>query len=46
MSAKSKRGRPVKDVNKVNINDLVVEVLATKENDWNANICSSKRKNG
>ena len=38
MSAKSKRGRPVKDVNKVNINDLVVEFLATKENDWNANI--------
>ena len=42
MSAKSKRGRPVKDVNKVNINDLVVEFLATKENDWNANICYFK----
>ena len=42
MSAKSKRGRPVKDVNKVNINDLVVEYLATKENDYNANICYFK----
>ena len=42
MSAKSKRGRPVKDVNKVNINDLVVEFLATKDNDWNANICYFK----
>ena len=42
MSAKSKRGRPVKDVNKVNINDLVVEYLAAKENDWNANICYFK----
>ena len=42
MSAKSKRGRPVKDVNKVNINDLVVELLATKENDYNANICYFK----
>ena len=42
MSAKSKRGRPVKDVNKVNINDLVVEFLATKENDYNANICYFK----
>ena len=42
MSAKSKRGRPVKDVNKVNINDLVVEFLATKANDYNANICYFK----
>ena len=42
MSAKSKRGRPVKDVNKVSINDLVVEFLATKENDYNANICYFK----
>ena len=42
MSAKSKRGRPVKDVNKVNSNDLVVEYLATKENDWNAKICYFK----
>ena len=42
MSAKSKRGRPVKDVNKVNINDLVVDFLATKENDYNANICYFK----
>ena len=39
MSAKSKRGRPVKDVNTVNINDLVVEFLTTKANDYNANIC-------
>ena len=42
MSAKSKRGRPVKDVGKVNINDLVVEFLATEENDYNANICYFK----
>ena len=42
MSAKSKRGRPVKDVNKVSINDLVVEFFATKENDYNANICYFK----
>ena len=42
MSAKSKRGRPVKDVNKVNSNDLVVEYLATKDNDYNANICYFK----
>ena len=42
MRAVPKRGRPVKDVNKVNINDLVVEFLATKENDYNANICYFK----
>ena len=42
MSAKSKRGRPVKDVNKVSINDLVVELLATKDNDYNANMCYFK----
>ena len=42
MSAKSKRGRPVKDGNKVNMNDLVVEYLATKENGYNANICYFK----
>ena len=42
MSAKSKRGRPVKDVNKVSINDLVVEFIATKENGYNANICYLK----
>ena len=42
MSAKSKRGRPVKDVNKVNIIDLVVECLASKDIDWNANICYFK----
>ena len=38
MSAKSKRGRPAKNENKVTINDLVVEFLATKENGYNANI--------
>ena len=42
MSAKSKRGRPAKNENKVTINDLVVEYLATKENDYNANICYFK----
>jgi len=38
MSAKSKRGRPAKNENKVTINDLVVDFLATKANDYNANI--------
>ena len=42
MSAKSKRGRPVKDVDKATINDLVVEYLLTKENDYNANVCYFK----
>ena len=42
MSAKSKRGRPAKNENKVTINDLVVEYLATKENDYNQNICYFK----
>ena len=42
MSAKSKRGRPAKNENKVTIDDLVVEYLATKENDYNANICYFK----
>ena len=42
MSAKSKRGRPAKNENKVTINDLVVEYLATKDNDYNANICYFK----
>ena len=42
MSAKSKRGRPAKNEKKVTINDLVVEFLATKENDYNANICYFK----
>ena len=42
MSAKSKRGRPAKNESKVTINDLVVECLATKENDYNANICYFK----
>ena len=42
MSAKSKRGRPAKNENKVSINGLVVEFLATKENDYNANICYFK----
>ena len=46
MRAVPKRGRPVKDVNKVNINDLVVEYLATKENDWNATICYFKVVDG
>ena len=31
-----------KNENKVTINDLVVEYLATKENDYNANICYFK----
>lgn len=42
MSAKSKRGRPAKNENKVTINDLVVEYLTTKENGYNANICYFK----
>ena len=42
MRAVPKRGRPAKNENKVNINDLVVEFLTTKENDYNANICYFK----
>ena len=42
MSAKSKRGRLVKDVSKVDINDLVVELLASKGHDYNANLCYLK----
>ena len=42
MSAKSKRGRPTKNEDNVNVNDLVVESLATKANDYNANICYFK----
>ncbi len=42
MSAKSKRRRPAKHENNVTIIDLVVEYLATKENDYNANICYFK----
>ena len=42
MRAVPKRGRPAKNENKVTINDLVVEFLATKENDYNANICYFK----
>ena len=42
MSAKSKRGRPAKNENKVTINDLVVDYLTTKENGYNANICYFK----
>ena len=42
MSATSKRGRPAKHEKKVTIRDLVVEFLATKENDYNANICYFK----
>ena len=42
MKAVPKRGRPAKNENKVNINDLVVEFLATKDNDCNANICYFK----
>ena len=42
MSAKSKRGRPAKNENKVSINDLVVELLGTKENDYNADTCYFK----
>ena len=42
MSAKGKRGRPAKNENKVNVNDLVVEYLATKDNDYNVNICYFK----
>ena len=42
MKAVPKRGRPAKNENKVNINDLVVEFLTTKANDYNANICYFK----
>ena len=45
MKAVPKRGRPAKNENKVNINDLVVEFLTTKANDYNANICYFKDVN-
>ena len=42
MKAVPKRGRPATNENKVNINDLVVEFLTTKANDYNAIICYFK----
>ena len=42
MHAKSRRGRPAKNENKVTISDLDVEYLTTKENGYNANICYFK----
>ena len=37
-----KRGRPVKTNTTVNINDLIVEFISKKENNYNANICYFK----
>ena len=42
LSATSKRGRPVNNDNKVNITDLIVEFLASKDSYYNANICYFK----
>ena len=37
-----KRGRPAKSNTTININDLLVEFISKKENNYNANICYFK----
>ena len=37
-----KRGRPAKTNTTININDLLVEFISKKENNYNANICYFK----
>ena len=37
-----KRGRPAKTNTTININDLLVEFISKKENNYNANICYLK----
>ena len=41
-----KRGRPAKTNTTININDLVVEFISKKENNYNANICYFKVVDG
>ena len=38
----AKRGRPVKNTNTIRVDDLDVEFLSKKENDYNADICYFK----
>ena len=38
----SKRGRPMKNNNKVEVNSLIVEFLSKKKNDYGAQICYMK----
>ncbi len=40
--SKAKRGRPSKTTSKIRINDLDVEFISMKENNYNANICYFK----
>ena len=37
-----KRGRPAQSNTTININDLLVEFISKKENNYNANICYFK----
>ena len=41
-----KRGRPAKTNTTININDLLVEFISKKENNYNANICYFKVVDG
>ena len=41
-----KRGRPIKTNTTININDLTVEFISKKENNYNANICYFKIVDG
>ena len=38
----SKRGRPMKNNNKIEVNSLIVEFLSKKKNDYGAQICYMK----
>ena len=40
--SQQKRGRPIKNNNKVEIHNLIVEFLAKKENNYGAEICYMK----
>ena len=40
--SQQKRGRPIKNNNKVEINNLIVEFLSKKENNYSAVICYMK----
>ena len=37
--SQSKRGRPTKNPNKVEVSNLIVELLSKKKNEYNAEIC-------
>ena len=40
--SQSKRGRPTKNPNKVEVSNLIVEFLSKKKNEYNAEICYMK----